>query len=414
MLQNALKYFFIFTAIFCTYTVSAITINPGDWYKWGGPNGNFIYDDPPGSKIKFDPQKLESPAILWKAEVGKGYSSVTIAGNMVFTMGYDRNTKKDSIYCLDLDSGKPVWQYEYSGIAGNYEGSRATPVIDKNRVYALSRNSILNCLDADKGRLLWSVDLVKKYGINLPNWHLGSSVLIDGDMLLINANEYGVALNKKDGDKIWISPSSLSGYATPVVFDYKGRHLAAMFNGRALCLVEAKSGKKLWSYNWAPRNNVNVADPLYFDGKIFITSSYGTGCTLLDISGNVPKPLWTSHVISSHYTSCVYLDGYIYGVDDLANDSTGKVLCVRPSDGKAMWQTPDIGPCQFVVINKTLVILTDAGNIHMAPAKPDGYSETLKVTKISRPVNFTAPVYCHGKLFIRNSNGTLLCIDVAD
>ena len=230
-------------------------------------------------------------------------------------------------------------------------------------------------------------------------------------MLLLNLNEYGIALDKTNGKKIWVSPEVNSGYSSPVIFDYKGMRTAAMFNGNGLCLVDIKNGKKLSEYIWRTSYDVNAADPLYFDNKIFLTSSYGKGCGLLDISGSKPKLLWESKVIASHFSSCVYLDGYIYGIDDQAYDGKGRVVCIDPKDGKVKWQTTDIGKCQFIVIDKKLVIFTDMGNLYVAETTPSGYKEISQTKKILRSTNWTAPSYSNGKLFLRNDKGTVICIE---
>ena len=58
--------------------------------------------------------------VLWKAAVGKGYSSVSIQGDYLYTMGNDDG--KDTVYCLDFETGAVVWTYSYSQRQGQYPG----------------------------------------------------------------------------------------------------------------------------------------------------------------------------------------------------------------------------------------------------------------------------------------------------
>ena len=46
----------------------------------------------------------QGPTIAWKASVGTGFSSVTVADGRLYTMGNRSNI--DTVYCLDAVTGK--------------------------------------------------------------------------------------------------------------------------------------------------------------------------------------------------------------------------------------------------------------------------------------------------------------------
>lgn len=54
-----------------------------DWPGWRGPNGDGI-----SNETDWDPEALaEGAEILWKVDLGMGYSNVAINDNRLYTMG---------------------------------------------------------------------------------------------------------------------------------------------------------------------------------------------------------------------------------------------------------------------------------------------------------------------------------------
>src|SRR5208337_4155507 len=78
---------------------------------------------------------------------------------------YPGTTREDeAVVCYDLLSGAPLWSHAYpahfqSPLAG--EGPRATPTVAGQRVYTLGSTGVLNCLDLETGRPLWSKDILR-------------------------------------------------------------------------------------------------------------------------------------------------------------------------------------------------------------------------------------------------------------
>src|ERR1700759_5561557 len=90
-------------------TVSNIESACGaDWYRWRGPDLNGISKETGWSANWPD----EGPKRLWKASVGTGFSSMSVAQGRVYTLGND-GSKTDTIYCFDAISGAPVWKHPY-------------------------------------------------------------------------------------------------------------------------------------------------------------------------------------------------------------------------------------------------------------------------------------------------------------
>jgi FOG: WD40-like repeat len=344
---------FLFMFLFLLTNVSTkVEALEYDWTRWRGPEGTGISEE-----TDWNPSALNGGAkILWKVNVGNGYSCFAIKGDYLYTMGNDG--KEDTVTCLEAETGRVVWDYSYTCTTGGYPGPRATPYIDDGKVYTLSRVGDLFCLDASNGKVIWSKNITREFGARPPNWHFAGSPVIDGDLLILNACTSGIALNKKNGRKVWASKAGTGGYAAPVLFDYGGRRLAAIFGLNALYCVNVATGDVQWSYPWVTDSNVNAADPIVVGNKIFISSGYDHGCALLEMTGGKPKLLWRNTLMRNHFSSCIYLDGYIYGSD--GNVGGGYLRCLDFQTGKEMWAQKSL-MVSLVAAGGKLIALDERG-----------------------------------------------------
>ena len=104
-----------------------------DWPRWGGPDGNWT-----STETSWNPKALErGPRVLWKINLGLGYSSVAINGDRLYTMG--EKAGDYLVYCLNARTGKIIWKYPFSGS----KERQSTPTVDGNLVFALSTEGTL-------------------------------------------------------------------------------------------------------------------------------------------------------------------------------------------------------------------------------------------------------------------------------
>ncbi|MHC4105315.1 MAG: PQQ-binding-like beta-propeller repeat protein, partial [Planctomycetota bacterium] len=303
-----------FLLFFCLIAPGPVSLvisraEAADWPQWRGLNRDSI-----SKETGWDPQALNKPRIIWKAKVGIGFSSAAVKDQYLYTMGNENNI--DTVYCLDANTGKEIWTYSYPCDLGEHPGPRATPTVDDNLVFTLSREGHLYCFNAKNGKVRWKRNITKDFKVTPPGWGYAGSPVIDGDILLLNAGVSGIALNKKSGKKIWVSRQGTGGYATPVIYDWNEKRCAAIFGQKALHAVVVETGELLWSYPWRTDFDVNAADPVVEGNRVFISSGYGTGSALLEMSKKgPPRLIWKNNILRSHFSSIIYLDGYLYGND---------------------------------------------------------------------------------------------------
>ncbi|RPJ05400.1 MAG: hypothetical protein EHM28_12185, partial [Spirochaetaceae bacterium] len=345
--------------------------------------------------------------ITWQSVLGKGYSGVSIRGNRLYTMGNDGSN--DTVWCLNADSGAVIWKYSYACGNNEYPGPRSTPTLDGDLVYTVSSEGHIFCLNASSGAVIWSKHLVRDFGARSPTWTFAGSVVIEGNMALINANKSGIALNKTNGALIWSSAKGKGGYSTPVLFSIGNMRTMALFGETALYGVEVATGRVLWEYGWVTSYAVNAADPLVIGNTVFVTSGYNTGSALLQFSASSITKKWDSPLMASHFTSPVLYNGAIIGIDGNMGSSAAFQILDTAVGSSKLRQSMRTG--NFILVGDKAVIISERGELSINTITTGSFTQVSQA-KLKSGVYWTMPIYSSGRLFIRNAAGDLFCISV--
>lgn len=389
----------------------------GDWAYFCGPNG----DNVSTAKGLLKEWPKAGPKLAWRATgLGEGYSSVTVAGGMVFSMG---NTNGgETVSAINLETGDIAWQHKIAPpsqlSAGN--GPRGTPTYDQGKVYALGGNGDLACLDAKDGKPVWEVNILTEFGGDNITWGISESPLIDGDKLICSPGGKRatlVALNKADGEVIWKCPApgnSPAGYSSAIITEVGGIRQYVQFLHAGTIGVRADNGKFLWGNNDSANGTANCSSPLFADNMVFTASGYGKGGGMLKLTTKgesvTAKLAYHTNKMESHHGGMVLLDGYVYGASD-----PGIVRCLELATGKVKWENRSVGKGSITCAEGHLYIRSEQGPVALAAAVPTKYTETGRFDQPNRSgaSAWAHPVVAHGKLFLRDQD-LLLVYDIRD
>lgn len=380
------------------------TAQQNEWPRWRGPNGNGI-----SGETNWRPEALrEDPKIAWKASIGVGYASISVAGGRAFAMGNSAN--QDTVYAFDADTGRELWSFSYSCSRGQYPGPRATPSVDGNRVYTVSHEGHVHCLDVDSGDVIWKKHLARDLNMRSPGWGFASSPLVLEDLLIFNVGNSGLALDKITGEKVWDSGRSGGGYSTPIIYRDGSSTRLAVLSNRHLSGVDALTGDRKWQISWSTSPDVNGADPVVLGSKAFVATGYGKGSALIDFSDR-PEIVWESRLFATHFSSFVLIDGFLYGNDgDARRPNSGVFRCIDFETGKEEWTARE-GFGSVIAVGEYLILLNSLGEIIVAEVNNRRFRE---VSRGALPRNqfWTPPAFADGQLYIRNLQGDLYAIDM--
>ena len=397
---------FIFSIIFLLGIVAHV--QGLDWYQWRGPNRDGISTE----KGWQSTWSGSGPKKLWTVQVGTGYSTVSVSDGKVFTLGNKNAT--DTIYCLESETGKEIWKHSYpcKAAGAGYPGPASSPTIDGKKVYSLSRDGDFFCLDADSGKVIWNKD-IKKLGAKLPEWSFATSPLVFDNMVIIDAG-ITMAFDKNNGNLIWKTKdygqawgmkNQGGGYSSPMAFDLKGAKRLAIFNSSGLVILNPSNGQELMLHPWKTSYNVNAATPVISGEKIFISSGYGVGGALIDVSGSKPNVVWQNKNMKNHFATCVLWQGYLYGFDE------NQLSCLDWQTGNEKWSQRGLGKGSLMIADGKIIALGDKGDLVIAEASPTAYKELAKA-KVLSGLCWTVPVLSNSKIYARNHEGELICLDV--
>ena len=393
-----------------------------NWNLWRGPNRNSISDE-----TDWDTEFLKKPfKINWKINVGRGYSNVSIYEERLYTMGFDVKAGINSIYCLEVATGKEIWKYSYRTTASrewlddhklimtrDYIGPKSTPVVFDGMVYTLGQNGDFMCNDSKTGKLVWSRQVMREFKAYPPSWMFASSALIEDGMAIVNAGRSGLALDRLSGKTVWQSEQGVANYSTPVSYTADGKARLAIFGQKELYGIDAGSGKVLWSYPWETVKDVNALDPVAWkDGILFICNE--AGCALLDVSADSPVTLWSNMNLSSQLATPVILGNYIYGMKQAPGmDFPGTLACLDIRDGSILWTKGRFLLPSLIATRTHLLIIQENGRMSVTEATPDKNAGFLGNKKIIDRYCRTAPVLCRATLYIRNEKGDIISMDIS-
>jgi len=378
-----------------------------DWPRWRGPDLNGISKEAGWTTA----WPKEGPRQLWKASVGIGFSSLAVAQSRVFTLGNADDT--DTVFCFDAETGRPLWKHSYACPldAKYYEGGPgSTPTVDGVKVFTLSKRGHLFCFDTASGRVAWSKDLMAELGAKKPEWGFAGSPLVEGNLLILNLGGAGTAVDKATGSVIWKSDTSAAGYATPVPFVANGERCVAVFSGKSLLGVRVRDGQPLWSHSWVTKWDINAADPLVIDDKLFV-STFDRGCALLKAGSGTPAVVWENKNIANHFNSCVNLNGFAYGVHGNTDHPDRDFRCLDLTTGAVKWKQTGFGLGSVMAADGKLIILSDRGELVVAEATPERF-QALARAQVLGGKCWTVPVLANGRIYCRNAQGILICLDV--
>jgi outer membrane protein assembly factor BamB len=395
---------------------SAAADNSPDWPRFRGPGQNNL--SPDIGLLKEWPK--EGPPVVWKATgIGSGYSSITIAGTRIYTMG--NKDRVSYVFAIDRDNGKVIWSAKVGRPGGNLG---CTPTVDGDRVYAIGQEGDLVCLDASDGTEKWRKDFKKDFGGNYGGWRYTESPLVDDDKLVCTPggkNAVMVALDKKSGEVLWKCPapprtSHQAGYSSPVVAEVGGVRQYVQLVAAGVIGVSAKDGKLLWKYDKLGNNTANIPTPTVLGDHIFCAAGYGKGAALLKLTardGEVSaKELYYNFRMRNKHGGLVVVGEYVYGDED----DKGMPFCAEVKTGKVLWQKKDRGAGQgsacVTYADGHLYFVYQNGVVALVEASPKEYREvsTFRIPR-AQGYSWAHPVVLGGRLYVRQ-DGTLWCHDV--
>ncbi len=414
---------FIITAMLM---LGAAVSYAAEWPLFRGPNGNGISPD---ARINMD-WNAKPPAVLWTFRMSdSGWSNPAVGDNKVFVIDHVTSESKDAegkvtgqkgedmVRALDMKTGIEIWSFAYPGMPQERYGTTGpSPALNDGKLYTVSRNMLVHCLDAKTGRQIWERDCAKDFDARPAEVNLGhnASPLVDENRLILipgGLDAAVVALDKNTGATLWKAPGSNAGHASPIAYGSGKSKQYIAFIGEGLVGLNPETGARLWVYEWKTTCNQNSATPLAIGNRIFFVSAWKMGAGLLDIS-NVSSPtlVWKNKEAEVRFSSPVYLNGNIYCTS--MPENPGYLLCLNAETGAINWKQPgfNFGPLSAAG-GALIAVAGKTGDVVLIEPSSAAYKELGRIHPSEPTTAWNAAIVVDGRMYVRTKK-MLTCYDV--
>ncbi|MGC6467491.1 MAG: PQQ-binding-like beta-propeller repeat protein [Akkermansiaceae bacterium] len=342
--------------------------------------------------------------VAWKTDIpGRGWSSPVVWDKKVFLTtvinegdteapkkglyfggnrpGIPDTTHLWKVFCLDLDSGKILWEKEVhrgkpkSSIHLKNSYASETPVTDGQLVYCCFGSLGIYALDFD-GKVVWNHELPAyktRYG-----WGTSASPVLHQDRLYYvhdnDESSYLLALDKATGKEVFKTPrDEKSNWSNPYIWQHKER-TEIIVPGSGRTRSYDLNGKELWSFKGM--SSITIATPYSHNDLLFLSSGY---------VGDRTRPVYAIR------------PGASGDISVSAKETSNKFIAW------SNWKAAPYNPSTLVYRDQ-LYVLLDRG--YLSSFNPKTGEEIYGKQRLPGSTGFTASPFAYqGKIFCFNEDG---------
>ena len=371
------------------------------------------------------------PPLLWTASgAGRGYASVAIAGDRLFTLGDNLSNAPDAaeyLSCFDRTTGQRLWITKtgepWNSGQDNWQGSRSTPTVDDGIVYVLTPHGKLVGCVAETGQLGKVIDLKAAFGgTKGDSWGYSESVLIDDDRLVCTPGGEQttmVALDKKTGRPLWrcsLPGDRGAGHASIVISAVGGKRIYVQTTAGGALGVDAETGRLLWNYP-IDKTTAVIPTPIIRGDLVYIVAGYKRGGALLrqvlQAGGRVTieEVYGLKPELANKHGGVVLVGDHLYG----CADDRQIIICADLMTGETVWKERGSGRNSVAIAaaDGHLYLRYQDGIMALAKADPSGFAEvsSFQIPGSGDRPSWAHPVILDGRLYLREGD-TILCYDI--
>ena len=415
------------TVCVCLWSLTVTVAIAGDWPQWRGPGR----DGKSAETGLIKDWDKTPPKHLWTIEgMGEGFASVSTSKGALYTTGNVEGGQ--AVIKVNLADHTIAWTkvLTENKPKHGYDGSRCTPTVDGDFLYAVTSDGRISCLKSGDGEVVWTHQFKEWGGKMHSGWGFSESPLVDGDLVLCTPggdNAMIVALNKKTGAEVWKSAvpkvgdkgGDGAGYSSIVIGQGAGVKQYVTLVGRGVIGVRASDGKYLWGYNRVANGTANIPTPVTEGDYVFASSGYGTGSCLLKLSkdgeGVKAEEVYflEPKTFENHHGGFILANGFIYSG---AKHDKGFPICVEMKTGEVKWggdiRGAGDGSAAVTMADGQIIFRYQNGKLALVNATPSGYELHGSFTPVYQErESWAHPVVSNGMLYLREQN-KLMCYDL--
>jgi len=384
----------------------AVGLTPGaadagdSWPQWGGANRDFTVEARALSRNWGE----NGPPELWSRPLGGGFAGIVSDGKSLYS-AY-RAGDDEIVVALDPGTGKTRWEYRYAApipeahyLSTQYgKGPNATPLVIDGKVVTLGFMGHVVCVDAKKGKVLWSHDLGADFEAKIPYFGHATSPVALGDNVLIVAG--GIhAFDLATGKAVWSNTEFQGSYGSPIIVDVGDNQQIVTPVEAHLAGYEPETGKKLWSIEHKNQWGTILTTPVVDDsGRVFISAAQ-VGAMLVDPSADETQlRVWATDSTKINHSNAVRVGDVVYAS---VGESASFITATSLTDGKQAWKTRGFATANLIRVGEEFLLLDFDGELALVELDGSGMNVITRAT-INKAPTWTPPTLIGSTLFFRD------------
>jgi hypothetical protein len=196
-----------------------------------------------------------------------------------------------------------------------------------------------------------------------------------------------------------------------------------MFARDGLMAIDPAKGEAIATFPWRARilESVNASTPIIRGDEVFISETYQPGSALVRFTGSAFEEVWSDRnrrrdrAMALHWNTPIEHGGYLYGSSGY-HSPEAELRCVEWKTGNVMWKEPDMGRSSLLLVEDTLVCLSEDGTLRLLRATPERYEELAEWslaaadgTLLPNYPAWAAPALARGLLYVQGAD-RLVCL----
>jgi len=399
----------------------------GKWVQFRGEQSDNIVKDNVKLISSFG---AEGPLIKWEVELGEGHAAPVIYNGKVYILDYLEVKQQDALRCFSLETGHELWRRSYNvHVKRNHGMSRTIPAITDKYIVTMGPMGHIMCVNPLDGNLLWTLDLTRDYGTEIPFWYTGQCPIIDNGIAVFATGGKAILIGVDcaTGKIVWETPNPAGlqmshSSIMPMKLGSKNTYVYAAIGAIVGISADANDlGKLLWNTTqFIP--SVIAPSPLVMpDGKIFMTAGYGAGSIVFKVDSKtynieVIQQFKPKEGLASEQQTPVLINNRVYGI--LPKDAgamRNQFACFATNDFTSpVWtsgKTERFGLGPYIFADNKFFIVDDDGTLTIAKVSKTGFIVLDKFRVIEGHDAWGPIAIADGRLLMRDSK-KMVCLDI--
>jgi outer membrane protein assembly factor BamB len=386
----------------CIVSVATVTVDAQrpsrDYVQWRGQQRD-------GSASAFvEPKQWpETLTRRWKVDVGEGYGTPLIIGDIVYVV--TRLDGQEGVTAVDVSTGRQRWRSQYPApytpsqpAAAHGASPKATPLYHDGRIFTLGISGMVSAFDANSGKQLWQSAAPKE----APLYGAAVSPLAFRDLVIVHPGDYGAltAFDTRSGAVKWTAGSG-GFFASPILVTLEQTPQVVSAT-QDFVIGVSPDGRMLWRFPCDGKNGSTT--PVLNNDTIIVNTPDRVIAfrPRLRDGAWIVETMWETKDVSTYLSTPVVVNDVLYG---LSTKQRGQFYAIDAKTGQVLWLgTPrEADNTAVAKAGQLLFLLNDDAELIVARANRKAFDPLARYV-VADSATWAQPTISGDRIFIKDVN----------